>query len=62
MSQSEFEVQCPFCGETINLEFYQEEGEAQEMVIDCEVCCNPIQYNVKFDRDGDATITAERAQ
>lgn len=60
--ESDFEVQCPFCGEIIWIEFYPEEGEEQEMVIDCEVCCNPIQYSVKFDRDGHASVRADRAQ
>lgn len=60
--ESEFQVQCPFCGEIIWMEFYPEDGSSQETVIDCEVCCNPIQYSVEFLRDGEIRISAERAQ
>ncbi len=44
------------------MEFYPEEGQIQETIIDCEVCCNPILYRVRFDRDGGAEVTAEKAQ
>jgi len=60
--ETDFEVQCPFCGEVIWMEFYPEDGSEQETVVDCEVCCNPIQYSVKFGRDGEARVSAERAQ
>lgn len=60
--ESEFQVQCPFCGEIIWMEFYPEDGTSQETVIDCEVCCNPIQYSIEFLRDGEIRLRAERAQ
>ncbi len=60
--ETNFQVQCPFCGEIIWMEFYPEDGNSQDTVVDCEVCCNPIQYTVKFDRGGNATVSAERAQ
>ncbi len=60
--ETTFDLQCPFCGETIVLDFYPEDGKHQEMITDCEVCCQPIQFDVRFDRDGEASITAERAQ
>lgn len=62
MEQTEFQVQCPYCGEMIWMEFYPEDGQSQEMVIDCEVCCNPILYLMKFSSRGDPHLTVERAQ
>ena len=60
--ETNFEVQCPFCGEMIWMEFYPEDGNSQEMVIDCEVCCNPILYTIRYLRDGDYDLRVERAQ
>ena len=36
-------VQCPFCFETFSILLYREDGETQELVYDCEVCCHPIE-------------------
>lgn len=60
--ETDFQVQCPFCGEVIWMEFYPEDGKDQETVIDCEVCCNPIQYSVHFTSSGEVTVRSERAQ
>ncbi len=60
--ESDFNIQCPYCGEMIWMEFYPEEGSEQEMIVDCEVCCNPILYSVRFNRDGEARVRTERAQ
>lgn len=59
--ETDFQVQCPFCGELIWMEFYPEDGEEQEMVVDCEVCCNPILYSVTF-RGERSRLRVERAQ
>ena len=59
--ETNFNVQCPYCGEYIWMEFYPEDGNKQEMVIDCEVCCNPILYVVNFTAD-DIDLRVERAQ
>jgi len=59
--ETNFNVQCPYCGEYIWIEFYPEDGNKQEMVVDCEVCCNPILYVVNFKAD-DIDLRVERAQ
>ncbi len=59
--ETEFLVNCPFCFEQIWMEFYPEDGEEQEMIIDCEVCCNPISYEISF-RGDEPLLTVERAQ
>ncbi len=62
MAETDFEVQCPYCGEMIWMEFYPEEGNDQEMVVDCEVCCNPILYSIRFNSHGEAHLRVDRAQ
>jgi hypothetical protein len=42
--ESEFLVQCPYCGETV--EIYLEPDVRGSFVQDCEVCCNPWQVHV----------------
>jgi hypothetical protein len=59
--ETNFLVQCPYCGEQIWMEFYPEDGGQQEMVTDCEVCCNPILYFVTFKGD-EGRVRVERAQ
>jgi hypothetical protein len=59
--ETDFSVMCPYCGEQIWMEFYPEDGDEQETIIDCEICCNPILYSVTF-RGDKARVRAERAQ
>ena len=42
--ESEFLVQCPYCGEQV--EIYVEPDVRGVLVQDCEVCCNPWQVRV----------------
>jgi hypothetical protein len=42
--ESEFLVQCPYCGEQV--EIYVEPDVRGLLVQDCEVCCNPWQVRV----------------
>jgi sarcosine oxidase delta subunit len=44
--ETEFLIQCPFCGEDIWIEFYPQDGATQDTIVDCEVCCAPIAYKV----------------
>jgi len=46
---NEFEVMCPYCGETITI--YVEADLRGSFVQDCEVCCNP--WRVRVRRRGD---------
>ncbi len=64
--ETDYQVSCPYCWEQIWMEFFPEEGAQQEIVVDCEVCCNPILYRVSFqgdDPDGArARVRVEKAQ
>lgn len=45
--------QCPYCWEQISV-LLDTSVLKQQLVEDCEVCCNPIEINVAFN-DGDLT-------
>ena len=49
MSDGEFIVTCPYCGEAI--EIYIEPDLRGSFVQDCEVCCNPWRVRIVGDRD-----------
>ena len=53
------EIQCPFCGEILELAL--EADLSGRLVQDCEVCCNPIQLDIRRDAWGDAEVRVERA-
>jgi hypothetical protein len=47
------EVTCPFCGEGGTVEVPEdEEGEEQEFVQDCAVCCRPWRVRIRVRRGG----------
>jgi len=49
MSDDQFLVTCPYCGESI--EIYVEPDVRGSFVQDCEVCCNP--WRVRVISEGD---------
>ena len=57
--QTEADVACPHCGETVTLELDAGSGDAQEYVQDCPVCCQPWQVRVHYDATGAADVTLE---
>ena len=62
VADSDAEVFCPYCGESVTLAIDPGGGSHQEYVEDCEVCCRPWQVRVDYDLDGFATVTIEPAQ
>ena len=50
-------IQCPYCGEAIELLVDDSAGE-QCYVEDCHVCCRPIEVAVTFDADGTPEVIA----
>jgi hypothetical protein len=49
---SEFHaVQCPYCGESFDTLLDLSAGSAS-YVEDCQVCCQPIEFNVEVDHAG----------
>lgn len=51
-------VQCPYCGEDVELAVDPGGGAMQEYVEDCEVCCQPMQLTVTWGEDGAASAIA----
>lgn len=41
-------IQCPYCWERFTLLVDASEGEEQSFVYDCEVCCRPIDVQVRI--------------
>ena len=43
-------VQCPYCGETIEVLIDESAGD-QQYIEDCSVCCRPIGISVSLDEE-----------
>jgi hypothetical protein len=54
-------AQCPYCGETIEVDVEPLE-EAQTFIEDCSVCCRPIQYSVTTNADDEIEVIATRSE
>ena len=54
------EVQCPYCFERVEVAL--ESDVWGELVMDCEVCCNPWQVKVTRDDWGDPDVKVERSE
>ena len=50
-------VQCPYCGEAVDVALDPGGGSAQEYVEDCAVCCQPWRVAVRYGRDGSAEVS-----
>ena len=49
---------CPSCGEEIVVPVDPSEGETQDTIEDCPVCCCPNRLTIEIDGD-DASVRAE---
>jgi uncharacterized Zn finger protein len=61
MSLQTHNVQCPYCGETIEVDIELLE-EAQSFIEDCSVCCRPIQYEVATNAEEEIEVIATRSE
>ncbi len=52
-------VDCPWCGESVELLIDPSGGDSQDYVEDCEVCCRPWNISVVLGPAGDISVTAE---
>jgi hypothetical protein len=57
--QAAASIDCPYCGERIELLVDGSAGE-QEYIEDCPVCCRPILLRVSVGEDGDARVESRR--
>ncbi len=51
----EREVQCPYCGEVIDV-MIDCSVPRQKYIEDCQVCCRPINFEVAVIQDGELTV------
>ncbi|HZI27198.1 MAG TPA: CPXCG motif-containing cysteine-rich protein [Gemmatimonadaceae bacterium] len=50
-------VECPYCGESIEITLDPGSGTEQDYVEDCEVCCQPWRVVVRYDNAGQADVS-----
>jgi hypothetical protein len=55
--ETEVTVECPYCGEAVEITLDPDGGATQQYVQDCEVCCRPWQVHVSYDADGHASVS-----
>lgn len=55
-------VQCPYCGEEVEIGLDPGSGTTQEYVEDCQVCCRPWRVFVTYAEDGTAQVAVEAEQ
>ena len=53
--ETELEVSCPYCGQGTTLAQHVW-AEASELIIDCEVCCRPMEVFVETDDFGEVNL------
>ena len=51
----ERKVQCPYCGEMIDV-LIDDSVPHQNYIEDCQVCCRPINFDVTVIEDGELTV------
>ncbi len=50
-------IVCPYCGEQIEILIDASAGD-QDYIEDCQVCCKPINLRIRFDHEGDLSVSA----
>jgi transposase-like protein len=58
---TEVEVGCPYCGESVTIAVDPAGGVVQTYVEDCQVCCQPWQVHLSYDASGSAHVWVEAA-
>lgn len=49
-------VDCPYCGEAIEVLIDQQEA-GDQYIEDCQVCCRPIVFTIAVDSMGDLSVS-----
>ena len=49
MIEQDLPFSCPHCGVPLSVRFDLSGGREQQFIQDCEVCCRPIQIEVRFE-------------
>ncbi|MDZ4262406.1 MAG: CPXCG motif-containing cysteine-rich protein [Pseudomonadota bacterium] len=51
----EKQIECPYCGEALDV-LIDCSVPQQRYIEDCQVCCQPINFDVSVDQKGDSTV------
>jgi hypothetical protein len=57
--QRETVIQCPYCGETLDI-FIDDSSGPQSYYEDCSVCCAPILFVLTEDEVGEIQVDVKR--
>ena len=57
--QDEAAYICDACGEEVVIPIDPSQGESQQFIEDCPVCCHPMSLHVEIDFDGEARVQGE---
>lgn len=60
--ETEADVTCPHCGETMSIALDPAGGRAQDYVQDCEVCCRPWRVRLWYDAAGAAEVQLQAVE
>ena len=58
--EEDYEFNCPYCMAPGSLRIDNTGGSRQSFVIDCEVCCRPIEMEIEIEADGYIHFIAKR--
>jgi hypothetical protein len=56
----EISVECPYCGEPLELYVDPSGGSTQKYVEDCAVCCQPMEVMVEIEGDEECSVSVRR--
>ena len=55
------QLNCPYCGEPVELDVDESGGNRQSFVEDCPVCCRPWQVEIRQDLEGGWNATLRKS-
>ena len=55
-------LDCPYCGEPIEITIDPSGGSSQQYIEDCPVCCQPLAVSVSYHSDGHAEVSVTAAE
>ena len=60
ITRVEISVECPYCGEPLELYVDPSGGSTQKYVEDCAVCCQPMEVIVEIEGDEECSVSVRR--
>lgn len=60
MLEFDQDIHCPYCLQSFSVRIDATGGHRQHFILDCEVCCRPIQIEAAIEQDGYIDLIAKR--